>query len=77
MMELDAWEPIWLDGAVAGYCTSGGYSHFTGQSVAIGFLPEGRAQDGLMAEIEILGERRPARLVTAPLFDADGSRMRG
>ena len=74
--DVVAWEPIWLDGAVVGYCTSGGYSHFTGQSVAMGFLPEGRARDGLMVEIEILGDRRPARLVTAPLFDADGSRMR-
>ena len=74
--DVVAWEPIWLDGAVVGYCTSGGYSHFTGQSVAMGFLPEGRAHDGLMVEIEILGDRRPARLVTAPLFDADGSRMR-
>ena len=27
--------------------------------------------------VEILGERRPARLVTAPLFDPDGARMRG
>ncbi len=75
--DVVAWEPIWLDGAVVGYCTSGGYSHFTHQSVAMGFLPAGRVADGLAVEIEILGERRPARLVTAPLFDADGARMRG
>ena len=75
--DVVAWEPIWLDGDVVGYCTSGGYSHFTGQSVALGFLPEGRAKDGLAVEIEILGERRPARVTTAPLFDADGARMRG
>ena len=31
----------------------------------------------LMVEIEILGDRRPARLVTTPLFDADAMRMRG
>ena len=75
--DVVAWEPIWLDGAVAGFCTSGGYSHFMGLSVAQGFLPADRVQDGLAVEIEILGERRPARVHLAPLFDGDGARMRG
>ena len=52
-------------------------SHFTGKSVAQGFVPADRVKDGLKVEIEILGERRPAVLVTEPLFDADGARMRG
>jgi dimethylglycine dehydrogenase len=75
--DVVAWEPIWLDGAVVGFCTSGGFSHFTGKSVAQGFVPSDRVKDGLKVEIEILGERRPAVLVTEPLFDGDGARMRG
>ena len=75
--DVVAWEPIWLDGDVVGYCTSGGYSHHAGQSVAMGFVPTDRAIQGLQVEIEILGEKRPARLITRPLFDADGARMRG
>ncbi|MES2967274.1 MAG: FAD-dependent oxidoreductase [Pseudomonadota bacterium] len=75
--DVVAWEPVWVNGAVVGWCTSGGYSHFTGQSVAMGFVPVDLIKDGLEAEIEILGERRPARLTFAPLFDADGARMRG
>ena len=75
--DVVAWEPIWLDGSVVGFCTSGGYSHFTGLSVAQGFLPADRITDGLAVEIEILGERRSARVHLAPLFDADGARMRG
>jgi dimethylglycine dehydrogenase len=67
--DVVAYEPIWLDGAVAGFCTSGGYSHWRGQSVAMGFLPADRIADGLAVEIEILGEMRPARVVTAPLWD--------
>lgn len=73
--DATAWEPIWLDGAVAGFCTSGGFSHWTGRSVAQGFIPADRVQDGLALEVEILGERRPARLHLAPLWD-DGGRMR-
>jgi len=67
--DVVAYEPIWLDGAVVGFCTSGGYSHWTGQSVATGFLPADRIVDGLAVEIEILGEMRKARVVTAPLWD--------
>ncbi|AMY69145.1 GcvT family protein [Frigidibacter mobilis] len=75
--DVVAYEPIWVKGEVRGFCTSGGYAHGSGLSVALGFVPAELAQDGLAVEIEILGERRPARLVTAPLWDADGARMRG
>jgi dimethylglycine dehydrogenase len=75
--DVHGYEPIWLNGAVQGFCTSGGYSHHTGKSVAQGFLPTGEIRDGLNVEIEILGQMRPATLVTTPLFDADGARMRG
>ena len=75
--DVVAYEPIWLDGAVVGFCTSGGYSHHAQKSVGLGFVPVERAQEGLEVEIEILGSRRRARLITSPLFDADGARMRG
>jgi dimethylglycine dehydrogenase len=70
-------EPIFLDGAVQGFCTSGGYSHWTGKSIAYGMIPRARATPGLEVEIEILGDRRPARLLSDPVFDAAGARMRG
>ena len=73
--DVVAWEPIWLDGRVQGFCTSGGFSHWTGQSAATGFLPADRVTNGLAVEIEILGQRRPARVHRAPLWD-DGGRMR-
>ena len=75
--DVTAFEPIWIDGEVKGFCTSGGYSHYTNQSVALGWVPTELASNGLNVEIEILGDMRPARLVTTPLFDADGTRMRG
>ena len=69
-------EPIWHDGRVVGWVTSGGYGHCVGQSIALGYVPgalEG-ATDGF--EIEILGERRRSERVSAPLCDAAGIRMR-
>ena len=75
--DVTADEPIWIDGAVRGVCTSGGYSHYAQKSIALGLIPHDLARDGLPVEIEILGEMRPARLIQTPLFDADGAKMRG
>lgn len=74
--DVVAYEPIWLEGRVQGFCTSGGYAHHSGTSVALGFVPTDRARDGLEVEIEILGDRRPARLVTRGWWDPDGEAMR-
>lgn len=70
-------EPIWLDDDIVGFVTSGGYAHYAGKSVAIGFLPADAIRPDLQVEIEILGERRPARLLSDVLFDPSGERMRG
>ena len=75
--DVVAYEPIWIDGRVQGFCTSGGYSHHARTSVALGFVPRELAVEGLAVEIEILGRMCPARLVTRALFDPDGARMRG
>ena len=75
--DVHGYEPIWLDGAVAGFCTSGGYSHWQNKSIAQGFVPRDRAADGLEVEIEILGDMRRARLVAEPSFDPKGERLRG
>ncbi len=70
-------EPIWVADEVVGFVTSGGYAHHARKSVAIGFVPVDMIGPDLEVEIEILGERRPARLFTGALFDPDGERMRG
>ena len=75
--DVNAYEPIWLGGEVVGFCTSGGYSHHAGKSIAQGFVPLDQAHNGLEVKIEILGKMCNARLITTPLFDADGARMRG
>jgi dimethylglycine dehydrogenase len=75
--DVNAYEPVWIDGSVQGFCTSGGYSHHAGKSIALALIPRAKASEGLEAQIEILGDMRPARLITKPLFDADGARIRG
>ncbi|MGQ3038720.1 MAG: glycine cleavage T C-terminal barrel domain-containing protein, partial [Neoaquamicrobium sediminum] len=65
--------------SVIGWVTSGGYAHFVGKSMAQGYVPAALANDeseGLF-EIEILGQRRPARINIEPPFDPSGEKMRG
>ena len=69
-------EPIWVDGKVVGWVTSGGYGHFVDQSLAQGYIPTELVKAGMQLEIEILGERRPARLQMDPPFDPEAKRMR-
>ena len=69
-------EPIWLQGKVIGFVTSGGYAHYSEKSVALGFAPVEHAKAGLEVEIEILGERRKAKLIDEMLFDPEGSRQK-
>lgn len=82
-MEVDATdadvmgdEPIWVDGKVVGWVTSGGYGHCVGQSLAQGYIPTALVRPGMQMEIEILGERRTARLQSEPPFDPQALRMR-
>ncbi|MER8903698.1 FAD-dependent oxidoreductase [Mesorhizobium sp. M0772] len=69
-------EPIWYDGAVRGWVTSGGYAHHSKKSVAIGYVPKEIADKSDGFEIELLGKRHTARVQAAPLFDANFERMR-
>jgi dimethylglycine dehydrogenase len=74
--DVQGYEPIWHAGGVVGFCTSGGYSHHMGRSIAIGFLPLDLLGTTDPLEIEILGERRAARILTEMPFDPTGARMR-
>ena len=70
-------EPIWHDGKVVGWVTSGAYGHRVGASIALGYVPRELATATSGFEIELIGERRPATLQAAAPFDPSGARMRG
>ena len=69
-------EAVYCDGEVAGYVTSGGYGYRVGKSLALGYLsPEFTNREGKFT-VEILGDMRPAKVVTGGFYDPTGSRMR-
>jgi dimethylglycine dehydrogenase len=69
-------EPIWHEGKVVGWVTSGAYGQRVERSLALGYIPASLAgaTDGF--EIEIIGERRKATRAGQAVFDPDGARMR-
>ena len=66
--DVVAYEPVFINGTVQGFCTSGGYSHHADKSIAFALVPRAEATDDLQAEIEILGQLRPAKRLLEPLL---------
>ena len=66
--DVVAYEPVWINGQVKGFCTSGGYSHYAQKSIAMALVPGECITDTLEAEIEILGKMYSAKRITAPFL---------
>ena len=67
-------EPVYAAGRIVGQTTSAAFGHRIGRPVALAHVAE--AEDGMRVEVDIAGERAPARLQFAPAFDPEGARMR-
>jgi glycine cleavage system T protein len=75
-------EPIWRDGERVGRITSGMFGHTVGAALGLGYL----ANDGGLSstewiragryEVEVAGERVPARVSMQPFHDPSGERVR-
>ncbi|KAF0289755.1 Dimethylglycine dehydrogenase, mitochondrial [Amphibalanus amphitrite] len=59
-------ETIYLCDKVVGNTTSGCYSHNTGQTLAMAFLPPYLAVPGTEVQVALLDERRPAVVLPGP-----------
>jgi dimethylglycine dehydrogenase len=69
-------EPLYLGARMIGRATAGAYGHVVAKSLAIGYVRPEAADVGTELEIEILGERRPARVIPESPWDPDNARLR-
>ena len=60
---------------IIGYVASGGYGHTVEKSIAFGYIPVAHAETGTELTVEILGERRAARVAEQPLYDPKNERL--
>ncbi|MEO0363063.1 MAG: glycine cleavage T C-terminal barrel domain-containing protein, partial [Pseudomonadota bacterium] len=68
---------IWHGGSVVGETTSGGWGYRVGKSIALGVIRTDLAVEGAEVEVEIYGERFPARVeADQPLWDPKNERLR-
>ena len=75
-------EPILRDGEIVGHLTSGNYGHTLGGSVGLGYV---RCEAGVSAdylsggrfEIDVGGDRIPAKASLRAMYDPSGERVRG
>ncbi len=74
--DAHGYEPVYVDGELTTYVMAGGYGHTVGESIALAYLPLEHTVDGTEVEVEIVGERRRARVVEQPLYDPAGERLR-
>ena len=74
-------EPIYRDGEIVGYLSSGNYGHALGSAIGLGYVknPDGVDADFVNSgryEIEVACERIPAKASLRPLYDPKSERVR-
>ena len=69
-------EPLFHNGEVAGFVTSGGFAHASDKSVAMGYVRAELADEPDGWSVELFAEMLDARMQKQPLFDSNSSRMR-
>src|SRR5262245_54072043 len=77
-LDADCWgnEAVWAGDRVVGITTSGGYAHWLDQSLAVAYVDAALATPGTPLTVEVLGEHRPAVVLTEPPFDPENCRPR-
>jgi 4-methylaminobutanoate oxidase (formaldehyde-forming) len=69
-------EPIFHEGKVIGWITSGGYGYTVRKSIAYGYLPLKLAKPGTRLETELFGERIGLTVEKEPLYDPKGEKIK-
>ena len=73
-------EPVYRDGELAGYLSSGGYGHHLGAAIGLGYVPcAGETAAEVLAskyEIDVAGTRVAATASLQPLYDPKAERVK-
>lgn len=69
-------EPVYAGERLVGVTTSGGYGHAVNRSLAFAYVDPALAAPGTGFEAMIFGERRQARIIAEPVWDANNLRLK-
>lgn len=75
--DASGYEPVWKDGCLVGFVTSGGYGHTVEKSLALAMVDRDAAAEGTALSVHIVGQERAARVIAPSPYDPAGAAMRG
>jgi len=71
------YEPVWKDGVMVGFVTSGGYGHTVQKSLAMAMINVDVATEGTELSVHVVGVERAAKIIPPSPYDPSGAVMRG
>ena len=74
-VDIAGGEPVRHEGDPVGITTSGAFGHATGRSLGFAYVPTALAAPGQQLEVELLGDRRAATVLAAPVYDPANERL--
>ena len=74
--DASGYEPVWSDGKLVGFVTSGGYGHTVKKSLAMALVNADLAHEGTKLSVHIVGVERSATVIAPSPYDPDGKVMR-
>jgi dimethylglycine dehydrogenase len=74
--EPSAYEPVRHRGKVVGFVTSAAYGHFVKQSLALAYVNTEFANIQADLTVDVIGEPRPAVVLSEPAYDPRGQKLR-
>ncbi len=69
-------EPVYRNGELVGITTSGAYGHAVNKSLAFAYMDPKLTLPGTQLEVLMFNERRAARLIAEPAWDAENVRLK-
>ena len=69
-------EAVFANGSCVGVTTSGGYGHAVKKSLAFAYVDPALTKAGTRLDVQVLGDRRAATVLAAPVYDPENRRLR-
>jgi dimethylglycine dehydrogenase len=74
--DASGFEPVKRKGKLVGFVTSGAYGHSVGKSLALAYIDKAVAAEQPDLTVDVIGENRPAVILSEPAYDPKGTRLR-
>ncbi|MEL6643254.1 MAG: FAD-dependent oxidoreductase [Pseudomonadota bacterium] len=75
--DASGYEPVWSNGDLVGFITSGGYGHTVDRSLAMALVNQEQAEVGTDLAVHVVGVEREAKVIAPSPYDPAGQVMRG